>query len=51
MENEKITDIDKAIEFCKEKSKNIKLKTEPQTFVYITELLKELKEYREKYRL
>lgn len=39
MENEKITDIDKAIEFCKEKSKNIKLKTESQTFVYDGEIL------------
>ena len=33
--------IDEAIEFCEEKSKNIKLKTEPQTFVDITKYLKE----------
>ena len=33
--------IDEAIKFCEEKSKNIKLKTEPQTFVEITKYLKE----------
>lgn len=35
--------IDEAIDFCKEKSKNIKLKTEPQTFVMIADMLEELK--------
>ena len=36
--------IDEAIKFCEEKSKNIKLKTEPQTFVDITKYLKENKQ-------
>lgn len=35
--------IDEAIDFCKEKSKNIKLKTEPQTFVMIADMLEKLK--------
>lgn len=35
--------IDEAIEFCNEKSKNIKLRTEPKTFEQITEWLEELK--------
>lgn len=35
--------IDEAIQFCKEKSKNIKLKAEPQVFVEIAEKLEELK--------
>jgi CTP-dependent riboflavin kinase len=35
--------IDEAIAFCNEKSKNIKLKTEPQTFIDIAEWLEELK--------
>ena len=38
--------LDEAIEFCKEKSKNIKLKTEPKTFEQIAEWLEELKQYR-----
>lgn len=38
--------IDEAIAFCNEKSKNIKLKTEPETFEYISSLLIELKELR-----
>lgn len=38
--------IDEAIAFCNEKSKNIKLKTEPETFEYISSLLTELKELR-----
>ena len=38
--------IDEAIEFCKEKSKNIKLRTEPKTFEQIAEWLEELKQYR-----
>lgn len=38
--------IDEAIEFCKEKSKNIKLRTEPKTFEQIAEWLDELKQYR-----
>ena len=33
--------IDDAIKFCEEKSENIKLKTEPQTFVEIANYLKE----------
>lgn len=37
--------IDEQIAFCEEKSKNIKLKAEPQTFVGIAESLKRLKEY------
>lgn len=37
--------IDEQIAFCEEKSKNIKLKAEPQTFVDIAESLKRLKEY------
>ena len=39
--------LDEAIEFCKEKSKNIKLRTEPKTFEQIAEWLEELKQYRE----
>lgn len=35
--------IDEAIDFCKEKSKNIKLRAEPQTFVMIADMLEELK--------
>ena len=38
--------MDKAIEFCKEKTKNIKLRTEPKTFEQIAEWLEELKQYR-----
>lgn len=38
--------LDEAIVFCKEKSQNIKLKAEPQTFVEIAEWLEELKQYR-----
>ena len=35
--------LDEAIEFCNEKSKNIKLRTEPKTFEQIAEWLEELK--------
>lgn len=35
--------IDEAIKFCYEKAKNIKLKAEPQVFVYIAEYLKAIK--------
>lgn len=35
--------IDEAIEFCNEKSKNIKLRTEPKTFEQLAEWLEELK--------
>lgn len=38
--------IDEAIKFCHEKSENIKLKAEPQTFIDIALLLEELKELR-----
>ena len=38
--------LDEVIEFCKEKSKNIKLRTEPKTFEQIAEWLEELKQYR-----
>ena len=38
--------LDEAIEFCNEKSKNIKLRTEPKTFEQIAEWLEELKQYR-----
>ena len=38
--------LDEAIEFCKEKSRNIKLRTEPKTFEQIAEWLEELKQYR-----
>ena len=38
--------LDEAIEFCEEKSKNIKLRTEPKTFEQIAEWLEELKQYR-----
>lgn len=37
--------LDEQIAFCKEKSKNIKLKTEPQTFIDIAESLENLKKY------
>ena len=37
--------LDEAIEFCKEKSRNIKLITEPKTFEKIAEWLEELKAY------
>ena len=35
--------LDEAIEFCNEKSKNIKLRTEPKTFEQIAEWLEELR--------
>ena len=35
--------LDEAIEFCNEKSKNIKLRTEPKTFEQLAEWLEELK--------
>ena len=35
--------IDEAITFCNEKSKNIKLRTEPSTFEQLAEWLEELK--------
>lgn len=38
--------IDEAIAFCNEKSKNIKLKAEPEVFEYISSLLTEFKELR-----
>ena len=38
--------LDEAIEFCNEKSKNIKLRTEPKTFEQIAEWLEELNAYR-----
>ena len=38
--------LDEAIEFCKEKSKNIKLRTEPKTFEQIDEWMEELNQYR-----
>ena len=38
--------IDEAIEFCNEKSKNIKLRTEPKTFEQLAEWLEELKKRR-----
>jgi len=38
--------IDEQIAFCEEKSKNIKLKAELQTFVDIAESLKRLREYK-----
>lgn len=37
--------LDEAIEFCNEKSKNIKLRTEPQTFEQISEWLELLQYY------
>lgn len=39
--------IDGLIKFCAEKSKNIKLKAEPQVFVEIKQALEELKEYKQ----
>lgn len=38
--------IDGLIKFCDEKSKNIKLKAEPQVFIEIKQALEELKELR-----
>lgn len=38
--------LDEQIAFCEEKSKNIKLKAEPQVFIDIKECLEELKEIR-----
>lgn len=38
--------LDEQIAFCEEKSKNIKLKAEPQTFVDIAESLKRLRQYK-----
>lgn len=35
--------IDEAIKFCEEKSKNIKMKAEPQVFIQLAEWLEELK--------
>ena len=37
--------LDEAIEFCKEKSRNIKLRTDPKTLEEIAEWLEELKAY------
>ena len=39
--------INEQIDFCKEKTKNIKLRTEPQTFIDIWQSLEELKCFRE----
>lgn len=39
--------IDNAISFCDEKSNNIKLKAEPQTFIDIKEMLEEYKVFKE----
>ena len=41
-----ILTIEEAIAFCHEKSNNIKLKAEPQVFIQLGELLKELKKRR-----
>ena len=38
--------LDEQISFCEEKSKNIKLKAKPQTFVDIKNSLEKLKELR-----
>lgn len=38
--------VDKAIKICREKSKNIKLKVDPDVFVNIAEWLEELKRLR-----
>ena len=38
--------LDEQISFCEEKSKNIKLKTKPQTFVDIKNGIEKLKELR-----
>lgn len=38
--------IDGLIKFCDEKSKNIKLKAEPQVFIEIKQALEELKAYK-----
>ena len=38
--------LDEQIPFCEEKSKNIKLKAEPQTFIDIKNSLEKLKELR-----
>lgn len=43
--------LDEAIEFCNEKSKNIKLRTEPKTFGQIAEWLEELKDYQNKNKM
>lgn len=40
--------IDGLIKFCDEKSKNIKLKAEPQVFIEIAQALEELKALKEK---
>lgn len=39
--------LDEQIDFCKEKAKNIKLRTEPQTFIDIRQSLEEFKHFRE----
>lgn len=39
--------LNEQIDFCKEKTKNIKLRTEPQTFIDIWQSLEELKCFRE----
>lgn len=38
--------LDEQISFCEEKSKNIKLKAKPQTFVDIKNVIEKLKELR-----
>lgn len=39
--------LNEQIDFCKEKTKNIKLRTEPQTFIDIRQSLEEFKHFRE----
>lgn len=42
--------IDEGVRFCNEKSKNIKLKADPEVFTQLAEWLKELKAYREQHQ-
>ena len=39
--------IDEAIQFCHQKSENIKLKAEPQVFIDIAKMLEELQSYKQ----
>lgn len=42
--------IDEGVRFCNEKSKNIKLKADPEVFTQLAEWLEELKAYREQHQ-
>ena len=42
--------IDEGVRFCNEKSKNIKLKADPEVFTQLAEWMEELKAYKEQHQ-